>query len=82
MTGGQTAVRDPVVTQAIEQLGRSIEAINNSVNALRTTTSTTRDIDSGSRSGVTQTTDQNMKIMMLLVAIGAVGMPLLLHFVK
>ena len=82
VTGGQTAVRDPVVTQAIEQLNRSIEAINNSLTTLSRSTSTTRDIDSGSKHTASQTIDQNMKFYMLLVAMGAMGIPVLLHFVK
>jgi hypothetical protein len=82
VTGGQTAVRDPVVTQAIEQLNRSIEAINNSLTTLSRSTSTTRDVDSGSRSGQVQQVDATNRLVIIMIGIGAIVAPTILHFVK
>jgi len=82
VTGGQTAVRDPVVTQAIEQLNRSIEAINNSLTTLSRSTSTTRDVDSGSRAGQVQQGDATNRLVIIMIGIGAIIAPTVLHFLK
>lgn len=82
VTGGQTAVRDPVVTQSLDQLGRNIEAINLSVANLTRTTNTTRDVDSGSKAGATHNSDQNIRMMMMLVGLGTLVVPVVLHFLK
>jgi hypothetical protein len=81
VTGGQMAIRDPVVTQQMDQLGRSIEAINENVMNLSRTTSTSRDVDAGAKGGQQQSFDQNTKMLLVLIGVATVVMPFLTRFI-
>lgn len=82
VSGGQTAVRDPAISDALKLLGDSIATTNRNIDALSKVTSATRDTGAGSDQGRAQLADMTGRTLIILIGIGAIIMPVVMHFVK